>query len=159
MKNDMTSEKQIRANQMNSLSGGVKTPSGKAISSKNALTHGILSNQVLENERSDFEHLFKLLVRDYQPKRVVEKVLVERIALHIIQLQRLNIASKEYWRSCIEPEIREPDPLKGFGLGKVVSEGYEPSISEEKIERLFSVYHRYQTRLENQLMKLDRELS
>lgn len=150
--------KQKEANRRNSLAGGVKSQRGKSISSKNAFKHGVLSQQVLDQENSDYQALLDHLNSDYQPSTVVEQVLKERVALNIIQLQRLNRATNEFWRCCVEPEVRADDTLFNFGLGEIIDEGYKPTIAHEKVERMLVVYHRYQTRLENQLIKLDREL-
>ena len=44
----MTSQKQIEANRRNAQrSKGLRTPAGKARSSKNALSHGVFARQVL----------------------------------------------------------------------------------------------------------------
>ncbi len=44
----MTSDKQLRANQRNALkSTGPRTPEGKAAIRRNALKHGLLSQEVL----------------------------------------------------------------------------------------------------------------
>lgn len=152
----MSQSKQIAANKLNAKKGGVKTDAGKEVSSKNALTHGILSQQVLMGEQESYSSLVAMLIEDYQPRTVVQKVMVERMALIIVQLNRLNWASNEFWQSCLEPEVRGPDPLAEFGMGKVISAGYKPEISPEKVEHLLSIYHRYQTRLENQLIKINK---
>ena len=152
----MRKNKQIAANKLNAIKGGVKTDQGKAVSSKNALTHGVLAQQVLVGEQDHYSGLVAMLMEDYEPRTVIQKVLVERMALIVVQLNRLNWASNEFWQSCLEPELRGPDPLAAFGVGKLISPGYEPKISPDKIEHLLSLYHRYQTRLENQLIKMDR---
>ena len=155
----MRQSKQFRANKLNALKGGVKTDDGKAVSSKNAMTHGILAQQVLDGEQERYLLLVEMLVEDYQPQTVVQNVLVERMALIVVQLDRLNWASSEFWQSCLEPEIRGPDPLAEFGISNIISPGYEPKVSPDKIEHLLSLYHRYQTRLENQLIKMDKVLN
>ena len=56
----MTSDKQVRANRKNALqSTGPKTPEGKARVSKNALKHGLLSQDVLApgEDRATLEEL------------------------------------------------------------------------------------------------------
>jgi hypothetical protein len=45
----MTSEIKLLANRENGKLGGVKTNAGKAIWSKNAITHGLLSKMALES--------------------------------------------------------------------------------------------------------------
>lgn len=60
-----TSDKQIIANQNNGMSGGVKTDEGRAISSRNAITHGILSQTVSDHESVLYEPIFSELERDF----------------------------------------------------------------------------------------------
>jgi hypothetical protein len=43
----VSSEKQIQANRINALKGGVKTAEGKAAVRLNAVSHGFFSNSVL----------------------------------------------------------------------------------------------------------------
>jgi hypothetical protein len=43
----MATEKQIRANRLNALKGGVKTEEGKAAVRLNAVSHGFFCNEVL----------------------------------------------------------------------------------------------------------------
>jgi hypothetical protein len=43
----LAAEKQIQANRLNGLKGGVKTMEGKAVSRMNALSHGFFCNDVL----------------------------------------------------------------------------------------------------------------
>jgi len=152
----MTSKKQIEANRKNALKGGVKTSIGKQASSQNSLKHGVLSLQVLEDEKSKYFELVKRLFENYQPSTIVEQVLTERMALHIVQLERLNTASNQFWKSCINPEIRESQ--FDLSVDVVVNSGYRPTIDLSKMEVLMSVFNRYQTRLENQLLKIDKSM-
>ena len=155
----MKTAKQNKANRTNSFKGGVKTEAGKAKSSKNALKHGILSLRVIDGEVEDYSALVAGLTEDYEPRTIVHRVLVERMALIIVQLKRLSWASNEYWQCCLNPEIRRPNPLMEFGMGEIITPGYEPKISSDIVEPLLSLYHRYQTRLENQLIKIEKVLS
>ena len=86
----MTTEKQIQANRKNGKLGGVKTEKGKADSSMNALSHGLLSKRVLlrgENGRLLTE-LRQRFLAEFEPRGELETVLVERIVSSLWRLRR-----------------------------------------------------------------------
>ncbi|HZS93755.1 MAG TPA: hypothetical protein VFA78_03090 [Chloroflexota bacterium] len=88
----MTSPAQIAANRRNAqLSTGPRTPSGKQISSQNALKHGILSRQVVtpSEDPDEFATHLAALVDDIQPVGAVEELLVQQIALYYWRLGRI----------------------------------------------------------------------
>jgi hypothetical protein len=62
---------------------GPRTVEGKRRSSKNAIKHGIFSKHLfLEDEcRADFDNLHRDLCEDFQPKGVMEGLLVEQLAI------------------------------------------------------------------------------
>jgi hypothetical protein len=79
----MSSEAQIAANRRNALrSTGPKSEQGKAISSRNAIKHGIQAQiAVLPNERQeDYDANVEAFIRKFQPQDDVERRLVERMA-------------------------------------------------------------------------------
>lgn len=87
----MPSERQIAANRLNARrSTGPRTPEGRATSSRNALTHGLLAeNPVLPDEDPDrFEELRAQLISEYEPVGVIETHLVGQIADKIWRLSR-----------------------------------------------------------------------
>jgi hypothetical protein len=69
------SEKKLQANRRNAQkSTGPKTPEGKARSSRNAIKHGLLAQQILidddddpNEKQEDFDQLLQGLIEDYQP--------------------------------------------------------------------------------------------
>ena len=87
------SPKQLIANRNNSKNGGVKTEEGKLVSSKNSLRHGYLSQQVLPKEFEVYQNLYDELVIEMKPENILERVLVERIAVHILQLNRISYSN------------------------------------------------------------------
>ena len=91
----MTSIAQARANQKNAKkSTGPKTPSGKAKSSKNALTHGIYASIPLLPGEND-EQLSQLaddITAALHPTDAIELGLVERIIVGYIRQIRLREA-------------------------------------------------------------------
>lgn len=90
-----TSDKQLTANRHNALLGGVKTPQGKAVSSKNATKYGIFSKAVVLEEIED-EELYKDMRSQYfgelQPVGILETNLVDRIVSLQWRLARITRA-------------------------------------------------------------------
>ncbi len=85
------SEKQLLANRKNALnSTGPKTASGKLISSKNALTHGLRSHRVIiEGEsRQEYDDFRDQLIGYLSPDGPLEMLLVDRIAAGSWRLRR-----------------------------------------------------------------------
>ena len=70
--------------------GGAKTEAGKAIASKNALKHGLLSKEVLlDGEDSTvLDQLRAGLMSEYEPKGSLEMFLVERLLADIWRIKR-----------------------------------------------------------------------
>jgi len=80
----MSTERQQNASRANgSKSRGPVTPAGKLASSRNAITHGLLSATiVLQGESTDrFEKLLAALYAEFQPETPFEESLVENMAV------------------------------------------------------------------------------
>src|ERR1017187_5803450 len=81
------SQRKLKANRENARkSTGPKTPSGKASSRRNAITHGLFVRHItdfkaLDENRQEYEDLLNGLWGQYQPDGRAEEVEVERIAL------------------------------------------------------------------------------
>ena len=89
----MTSDKQARANQQNARkSTGPKTPEGKAAVRHNALTHGLLSQEVLlpGEDEAPLKELSERLRAELQPVGELENLLVDRIIAAYWRLRRLG---------------------------------------------------------------------
>ncbi len=92
----MLTEKQLEANRRNAeLSTGPVTDEGKAIVSKNRVSHGLLSRDVVlpgmeqfENVE-DFQHLKESLKEYWQPEGVMEESLCEDLAIQWWRMRRL----------------------------------------------------------------------
>lgn len=152
--------KQIQANRHNAKKGGVKTLEGKEISKYNALKHGILSEVILDYDKGNFEELHQRLIIEFCPKTAIEEIIVERITICIIRLNRAVRAETEYLKSIFNPEVGHHEGSFGIELGKWVvdKEGYKPKISKEDVESLENIYHRYEKSLENRLYRTLHEL-
>src|SRR5258706_1912240 len=89
-----TSLRKIEANRRNAQrSTGPKTPEGKAKSSQNAITHGILVNKFLNGAApetvAEIEALAAGIREHYQPVGTLEVLLVEKIVLELARDHRI----------------------------------------------------------------------
>ena len=78
----MTSDRKAEANRQNALkSTGPKTTEGKAAVRLNAVTHGLLSEQVLlpDEDEDALRELSERLRHELQPEGELENLLVDRI--------------------------------------------------------------------------------
>jgi len=90
-----TSSKQIAANQQNAQkSSGPRSVDGKAVSSRNATRHGLLSARLFlpDEKPQEFQLLFEELNATFSPTGVMEMMLVEKIAVAIWKQRRLVAA-------------------------------------------------------------------
>ncbi len=152
------SPKQLIANKNNSKNGGVKTEEGKLVSSKNALTHGCLSQQVLPEELECYQELYDELVEEMKPEGILDRIMVERITTHVLQLNRISFAKKEFINSRANlgkfKDLFEDVMSNGV---VTVEEPYKPKVKQEDVEVLLGVYHRYEVSVENRLYRAIRE--
>ena len=89
----MASDKQIRANRQNALkSTGPKTPGGKDAARRNALTHGLLSAEMLlpGEDEAALVGLRGRLTEELRPVGELEGLLVERAIAAVWRLRRLG---------------------------------------------------------------------
>jgi hypothetical protein len=82
-----TSRKQIKANRANAKkSTGPKTPEGKRISSRNAITHGLYSRDLivdsphLKENKEEYDLILTALKLELEPQGVLQEFLVRKIA-------------------------------------------------------------------------------
>jgi len=125
----MSSEKQILANRINGLKGGIKSAEARAAVRLNAVSHGFFSNSVLvAGEDSHLLEEFRdNFINELQPEGEVETFLVERMVSSSWRLKRL-----------LKAESKTPDKA-----------GYDPDWQN---------YIRYETTLERQIYKALHEL-
>ena len=89
----MASEKQIVANQQNALaSTGPKTASGKMAVRLNAVRHGLRAQDALlpDEDPHQLQELCEALHNELKPQGLLEGQLVERIALAMWRLKRIE---------------------------------------------------------------------
>ena len=72
-------------------SSGPNTDNGKAISSRNSVTHGLTARHWLDtNEQSSFDETVKNLIVDFDPQTSIEKMLITKMAECSVRLMRIQ---------------------------------------------------------------------
>jgi len=87
----MTSYRQIEANRRNALkSTGPRTESGKEISRRNAMRHGLTGETVISalEDAEDYKAFEAAIIADYEAQSAVERELVLRLASILWRLRR-----------------------------------------------------------------------
>jgi hypothetical protein len=87
----MATEKQVQANRLNGLKGGVKTEAGKAKVRLNAVTHGFFSQETLikGEDRHLMAQFREQLTAELKPEGEMETLLMELIISASWRLRRL----------------------------------------------------------------------
>ena len=88
----MSAVNQLSANRANARqSTGPKTLSGKARSSMNACKHGLTARTVIigEEDPAQFDTLRQAIEEEFEPRSIMERELVERLAGIVWRLRRM----------------------------------------------------------------------
>ena len=97
-------------------SGGPNTDNGKAISSRNSVTHGLTARRWLNaDEQSLFDETVKNLIVDFDPQTSIEKMLITKMAECSVRLMRIQ--NRENYMFDLAT-VKTEDPaktLKSFG--------------------------------------------
>jgi hypothetical protein len=103
----MTTEKQIEANSLNALLGGVKTAEGKARIKHNAISHGFFSKEILiEGENPLVLTAFRdNFIAQLKPDGELETILVELIISSSWRLKRVLRSERTHPRNT--PDYRD----------------------------------------------------
>jgi hypothetical protein len=126
-----------------------KTPEGKAISSRNALKHGLNSNQlfVLQNENPEaWNALLEETTQEFQPETPFEHRIIREIAFTKWRLQRAWHIEQSLMNNEMDTQAEGPD-TKYEDLKETSRQGFafrSPSDNSKSFANL----DRYQTRLE-----------
>jgi hypothetical protein len=125
----------------------------------NAVKHGLLAKGLTELDDSDeYESLIRHLTEAYEPIGELEKFFVQRIAFHVIRLQRTQRLEAEYITGEIHP------PVKGTSLEnillepRIIDEGWPAAVGAVSAINLVSGFQRYETALENKLYRAINQL-
>jgi hypothetical protein len=72
-------------------SSGPKTSKGKAVSSRNSVTHGLTARRWLDaNEQSLFDQAVEAFSADFDPQSSIERVLISKLAECTVRLMRIQ---------------------------------------------------------------------
>lgn len=118
----------------------------------NATKHGILRDTVTAYEQTDFNTLFDQLECDLKPKNTIERMLIERIVINQIKLERISKAEAELIKTGLDPRVETDIFLEMTNYNIIESEGYKPAITPEIVSKL-DLYSRYETQAENRLYR------
>lgn len=156
------SNKQLEANKRNAKLGGVKTDKGKAVSRLNATKHSVLGSVMAEQEANDALIIKARLTKEFDPQSTIEEILIDRLTVWYVRLQRAVKAEAEQIKKIHDPDIVETTgsfDLPDFGVKtEVVHRGYTPKVKNEDIELLGKTYLRYEGTIEGKFYKALHEL-
>jgi hypothetical protein len=149
----MSSQARINASRANGRkSRGPKTAAGKAISSQNALRHGLVASTILiEGESAErFEALLASLVAEYEPKTETEMQLIENMA--VCKWKQLRIWALENVGHT--EEIRRQRAASSEMAAKSLAERAYYALAELiETKRIMDAMHRYESRFDRQYMR------
>jgi len=156
------SDKQLEANRLNAKLGGVKTDEGKAVSSLNAIKHNVLGAVMANEEANDVVVIRARFTKEFDPQSTIEEILIERMSIWYVRIQRAVKAEAEQIKKIHDPDIVKVTggfELPDFGETREITHlGYNPKVKNEHIELLEKTYLRYEGSLESKFYKAFREL-
>jgi hypothetical protein len=148
----LATPEQIAANAENAKKGGVRSSEGKALTRLNARKHGIFASALTEYDAEELEGIYDRLADHIKPVGPVEDMLVEKLALTYLRLQRcaraeteLYILSRGEYMADEPLNLRAKDTIYGLNQGQAKADHFETIV------RLTS---RYDTSLTNQMIRL-----
>jgi len=100
-----TTEKQITANRQNGKLGGVKTPEGKAVSSRNSIKHGILSRIATDYDWVDLQDVYQKFAEEFDDSKPSRRVLIEQLAITYVRMGRCIRYETESIRAAMNPPV------------------------------------------------------
>jgi len=133
------------------MTTGPATSHGKSKVSRNAVKHGLRASKWLsEDEAADFAYLQGALEQEHRPQTATEHLMVERIAMAVTKLRRLQqvedaLYAKARW------EVDNPF-LSGGRKPPMAKEAAMPPV------KALDTLNRYQTTLKRQISKTIGEL-
>ena len=132
----------------NKNSNGPKTDEGKAISSRNSITHGLTARHWLNvDEQSLYDETVKNLIVDFDPQTSIEKMLITKMAECSVRLMRIqnrenamfDLASNEAEnvieaiKSLSNGHKLDPRLIDSMATARLGNPTYNPRIIEDKV--------------------------
>ena len=133
------------------LGGGPQTEEGKAVSSRNAIKHGILSNTISSMDKVDVEELMNGLLMEFNIKTLHGRFLVEQLVLCYVKLARCSRIEVDILHEALKTKI---DPLKGVDEGYYVQDDDRALITDQTLARLELLFVRYEPQLIKRMLQL-----
>ena len=141
----MATERQVAANRVNGLKGGVKSEEGKAVSRLNARKHGIFATALTECDAEELRGIEGELIADLKPAGIVEEMLVEKLAATYLRMQRCARAEahhyKEMWAEKVFPFVRRGHEKRVAAIGL-----YDMRLTNQFVKLLHEVEQRQKAR-------------
>jgi hypothetical protein len=164
-----TSLKKMSSNGMNAKKS--TGPRNTVSTRYNAVRHGLLSKGLTElDDHEQYRHLKIQLEKELLPQGAIEDFLVESIALCIVRLKRSACMEAEYITECLNPKEVETKVIYQNPLSQisqefedkvetmVVDPGLPARVSPGTVQTLGNLYQRYETTIENRLIRLSNQL-
>jgi hypothetical protein len=155
----MSSQKQIDANRKNARkSTGPITAEGRAVSSRNALRHGLTATSLFmsDEEQAEFEELLHAFETELQPAGMLEQALVQEIVGAHWRLRRLRQIETGVLQINLIDEARQID-RDYTGLGDAERLGYVVR-QDARCSNTLANLSRYEARLERTFYRALHEL-
>jgi hypothetical protein len=133
----VSTNKQFKANRRNALkSTGPKSIEGKAVASKNALKHGLLSKELLlpDEDAKTLIELRRGIYKALQPEGTLEELLLDRIIFGFWRLKRLGIIETDHFI------MHEQRFLRGYKF-MILFGRYETMIERSLYRALHELQH------------------
>jgi hypothetical protein len=151
------SETKIEANTRNALrSTGPKDTTATRF---NAVKHGLLAAGVTElDDAEGYLAVLGDLTKEKNPVGPVEIFLVESATLEIIRSRRARRLEAEFITAALNPPIYAFPDLDELDNGPIVDPGLPAPMRCENVQRLVSVFQRYETMIALRLFRTLHEL-
>jgi len=176
----MGTQAQIAANRRNGKKGGVKTEEGKMKSRLNARKHGIFANALTRDDEGEVTAIHGKLAAELNPGTAVEKILVDKMAVTVLRLERCArmeavwleqaptpfgecpVTDQRHWEELTRQENRQRDAEQKRrrarrSLHPDHRDGGPMQVAGRWLDQI-ELLNRYDTTLTNQFLKLLHEI-
>jgi hypothetical protein len=125
----------------------------------NAVKHGLTAKGITELDDSDaYESLLQRLTERYCPVGDLEKFFVQRIAFHMIRLQRAGRLEAEYITGELHPTVKKDIFPGRLDLTTIVEPGLPAAVGARGAITLVTGFQRYETAIESKLYRAINQL-
>lgn len=168
----MANESSARRTESNRKNAQRSTgPRNTSSSRYNAVKHGLLSEGITElDDQDEYAQMKSLLQEDSNPQGMMETFLTGRIALCMVRLKRAACFEAEYLTDCLNPRQVDSKVIRQSEYSQmreemqdevettVIDPGLPARVAPDTVEKLASLYQRYETAIENRLIRLSNQL-